>query len=221
MKILSFLVLMLILSLLYVRVCAMDDLCELSRKGAPLEEQLRAAARIKNINFGQLIDTVEREDAAAQLKLADLYRYTINDSREPLCEQKKRLHVKWLRSAAERGNPEAQYLYGDLFLFGYGGVLVDTSEASAWMTRAAEQGYMRAQNDIALHYKHGKWARDEFECKRLARKWYTILLNQAQKELIEKEGREDREKALMWYNAAVEGLFDITLQERQPTCSII
>ena len=219
MKLLSFLVLMPILSLLYVRVCAMDDLRELSRRGASLEEQLRAAARIKNINFGQLNDAAKRGDAKAQLHLGLLCDSLCNVFGDPIGKQKEELAALWLGRSAEQGNQEAQYHYGDFHLLGRGGVPRDIHSARTWMIRAAKQGNMEATFEVACRYYKG-WAYDGPNRSK-AKKWFEMLLEQAGRAVTESETVEDREAALSRLSTARDFLQAIDEKEKATDCMIL
>lgn len=62
---------------------------------------------------------------------------------------------KYLRQAAELGNPGARYELGRSYYHGWG-VPQDLEEAADWVLKAAEQGYKYAQERIALFYMYGK-----------------------------------------------------------------
>ena len=50
----------------------------------------------------------------------------------------------WFRKAAEQGNPEAQYVIGQMYYYGVG-VKEDHAEALIWFRKAAKQGHIRAR----------------------------------------------------------------------------
>ena len=53
--------------------------------------------------------------------------------------------LKWLRKAAEEGDPEAQYDLAECYESGTGGVDRDPSQAYAWMQKAAKGGSKLAE----------------------------------------------------------------------------
>jgi uncharacterized protein len=63
--------------------------------------------------------------------------------------------VPVLRSAAEAGNPEAQYNLGVTLLEG-AGIESDPVEANRWFLKAAEQGWVDAQFKLAYSYALGR-----------------------------------------------------------------
>ena len=54
-----------------------------------------------------------------------------------------------LRTAAESGDPQGQYLTGMLYHLGKGGTVRDQAQADAWLARAAQQGHADAQYELA------------------------------------------------------------------------
>jgi TPR repeat protein len=60
-----------------------------------------------------------------------------------------------LKSAAEAGNPNAQYQLATMYDFGRG-TRVNHEEANVWYLRAAEQGQDDAQYNLAISYKRGE-----------------------------------------------------------------
>jgi TPR repeat protein len=53
------------------------------------------------------------------------------------------------------------------------GVALDYSQAAKWVRRAAEQGYARAQTDLAFLYEHGKGVPLDYVS---AYTWYKLAL---------------------------------------------
>jgi uncharacterized protein len=60
--------------------------------------------------------------------------------------------LKEFKTAAERGNAEAQFLVGVMYANGEG-VPQDYTEAAKWYRKAAEQGYADAQRELAELHK--------------------------------------------------------------------
>ena len=63
--------------------------------------------------------------------------------------------VRWFRSAADRGDAEAQYLLAVRYLNGQG-VDQDHDEAVKWLRRAAEQGHPGAQDSLGVRFATGQ-----------------------------------------------------------------
>ncbi|MDQ3185251.1 MAG: sel1 repeat family protein [Pseudomonadota bacterium] len=62
--------------------------------------------------------------------------------------------VQLYQENAEKGNSDAQYKLGLLYLTG-NGALQDFTEAAKWLKLAAEQGYALAQYELGLIYRSG------------------------------------------------------------------
>jgi hypothetical protein len=62
--------------------------------------------------------------------------------------------VRLYQESAEKGDSDAQYKLGLLYLTG-NGALQDFSEAAKWLKLAAEQGYGLAQYELGLIYRTG------------------------------------------------------------------
>ncbi|KIO50109.1 Sel1 repeat-containing protein [Nitrosospira sp. NpAV] len=64
------------------------------------------------------------------------------------------LRVQSYQESAEKGDSDAQYKLGLLYLTG-NGALQDFAEAAKWLKLAAEQGYALAQYELGLIYRTG------------------------------------------------------------------
>jgi hypothetical protein len=73
-----------------------------------------------------------------------------------------------LRRAAERGDPAAQCLLGEMYATG-NGLLQDYAEALSWFRKAAAQHYAPAQFALGLMYRHGRGTREDMI---EAARWY-------------------------------------------------
>jgi len=92
-------------------------------------------------SFEQLKALAEKGDAAAQTKLADLYRTGKGVA------QNFQEAVKWYSSAAEKGVAEAQFRLGELYGEGKG-IAQNAQEAAKWLEKAAAQGHQDAKNKL-------------------------------------------------------------------------
>ena len=63
--------------------------------------------------------------------------------------------LKWLRKAADQGEPHAQYNLAAMYVQGLG-VSKDEVEAAKWMQKAADQGLAAGQFGLGSMYAHGK-----------------------------------------------------------------
>lgn len=66
-----------------------------------------------------------------------------------------------IRSAAERGEAEAQLLLGVMYDTG-DGVPVDDSEGAKWYRKAAEQGHAEAQYHLGVMYAKGEGVPEDY-----------------------------------------------------------
>jgi TPR repeat protein len=62
--------------------------------------------------------------------------------------------VKWLREAADQGNPIAERYLAEMYFKGRG-VPADNAEAAKWLRMAAEQGDAQSQHNLAVLYTQG------------------------------------------------------------------
>src|SRR5438552_17674615 len=85
----------------------------------------------------------EKGETATQNKLSSLYGF---GPREDCAEA-----FKWLHKAAERGDPEAEYLLALL-----NSLTANYTEAVKWCRKAAEKGHATAQNMLGLMYRDGR-----------------------------------------------------------------
>ena len=63
--------------------------------------------------------------------------------------------VNTLRASADRGNAAAQYEIASYYYYGSAGFPMDKTKSMDWFMKAAEQGHIRAQLQIAYEYKEG------------------------------------------------------------------
>lgn len=77
--------------------------------------------------------------------------------------------VKWIRQAAEEGDPLAQVLLGRMFDDIIDGIAKDYREAVKWYSKAAEQGHPGAQNNLGWMYHHGQGVARNYK---KASEWY-------------------------------------------------
>src|SRR5581483_5332248 len=77
-----------------------------------------------------------------------------------------KMDVKWLRMAAEAGDPFAQERFAEAYETG-AGVMMDKEEAMKWYQKSAEQGYARAQCN------YGRMFKEIMNDNLSAVKWYT------------------------------------------------
>ena len=85
-----------------------------------------------------------------------------------------RFETGTLRTKAEQGDAEAQYVLAQGYAHGRG-IGMDRTEAAKWFRKAAEQGYAKAQYHLGFCYLHGKGVvLDKLE----AVKWYRLAAEQ-------------------------------------------
>lgn len=110
---------------------------------------------------------------------------------------------KWLGSAAEAGDPVAQFAFGGMYFHGHG-VSPDSGVALSWYRTAAEQGVIRAQTALGgmYYFGIGTSASDDESFK-----WYMRAAKQGdpvsqcmvgQMTALGRATQVDRVEALMW-----------------------
>ncbi len=123
------------------------------------------------------------------------------------------------RQAAERGDGQAQFYLGYMYLQGVG-VAANAQEGIEWYHRAAEQGILGAIENLGLMYKYGI---DTSENHAEAIKWLRIgakrgLANiQANLAQMYEEGKgvkEDLIQAYVWFSAAASQNYNESREDR-------
>jgi TPR repeat protein len=71
------------------------------------------------------------------------------------CEPDWEQAMKFLYSAASKGDGDAMHTIGCCFVNGIGGVGRDFTEAVKWFRKAAEKGHVPSQYNMAISYKQG------------------------------------------------------------------
>jgi len=72
------------------------------------------------------------------------------------CQRSQHGAPSSLEQQASSGNAAAQYLLGEMYDYGSGGVDQDDDEAALWYRKAAEQGYARAQMGLGDVYSRSE-----------------------------------------------------------------
>jgi uncharacterized protein len=96
--------------------------------------------------FEHFVTAASGGHAKSKLRVYQLYRLCGTDG--PICNVNKEDSIKWLKQSAESGEPEAQYLLGQMYLDGEINVLdryklaYDLFEKAGTAKSLASQGYM-------------------------------------------------------------------------------
>jgi TPR repeat protein len=118
--------------------------------------------------------------------------------------------MTWYGRAAQAGNAEAEFVYGEAFANG-SGVPQSDSAARDWLLKAARQGHMLAQYSLGLLYASGGVVADDQQAAYWLEQAAQQGSSQAQSELglLYAAGRgvdKDLEKAYLWETlAALQG----------------
>lgn len=91
----------------------------------------------------------ERGDARSQYELGRAYEDGFGLKRDV------NEAVKWYEKAAGQGLNVAQYVLGNILLYGEGGVAPDYAQARKWLTTAARTGIPAAQRDLGKMHEQG------------------------------------------------------------------
>jgi TPR repeat protein len=121
------------------------------------------AARLQPEDIAPLIEKADAGDLSSEvlLWLAYSHGYAV-----PKDFQKG---LPWLRKAAEKGSPEAEWVLSTIYDFGRGRVPVDHGEAFKWALKAAQRGHPVAQHNVASAYFYGRGVDKDLG---QARYWY-------------------------------------------------
>lgn len=118
------------------------------------------------LNLEEIIKKAEQNDADAQITLARMYLYGIDN-----IEQDTEKAIEWFSRAADFGNAQAQYELREFYLQKYEDARNDgeydcedevqkavkwLTEAVDWYTKAAKQGFAPAQISLGNMYSNGK-----------------------------------------------------------------
>ncbi len=115
--------------------------------------------------------------------------------------------VAWVKTAAHCGIVEAQAVYGQYLLEGYG-LARDAAAAFGWFTRAAREDHPMAMNMLGRCYEHG-WGTPA--CASVAVYWYRLaaragldwgMYNYATTLALGRGGKQNCEEAFRWFNQA-------------------
>ncbi len=117
----------------------------------------------------------KKGNASAQSKLAQL----VKDGRVTGSLGEKGGIVELYKSAASKGDSNAQYNLGRLYITGDNGVTIDVPMAMKWFRRAASQGQPDAQNQLGHAYFDGKGVSQDFP---EAWYWFTLAATGSGKE---------------------------------------
>ncbi len=146
--------------------------------------------------LSDLMTLREKGDAEAIEKIKEIYR----SARATVL----------IRAAAEKGDPVAQYHMGRMNSGTEVGIHDNPAEAVKWLRRAAEQGYARAQNNLAVKYRDGRGVeKDYVKSIKWRRKAAEQSYSRAQWGLgyMYKMGlgvKQDYAEAAKWYEKAID-----------------
>jgi localization factor PodJL len=114
----------------------------------PAPSPSRSAGEKNASPIGSLLLEARGGSAAAALLVGLQY---LEEDGVPSAESEG---VRWLRTAAEQGQPMAQYRLGSIYEQGRG-IPADPSQATVWYERAARSGNRNAMHNIAVAYANG------------------------------------------------------------------
>ncbi|HPE60150.1 MAG TPA: tetratricopeptide repeat protein [Thiolinea sp.] len=117
-------------------------------RGVPGQEMGSAAAVLTRTAEAETASTVEHHESSVNL-----------DGRSP----------EEIRRLAFRGDAAAQMMLGAMYEDGAYGVAQDPGKALEWYLKAARQGFVKAQHNLALLYEDGRGVEQDF---RQAAIWY-------------------------------------------------
>ena len=160
----------------------------------------------ENVSVVQILQSAERGDPLAQLRVGCMY------SRGQELPRNNATAAEWFRRAAEQGHAGAQFNLGVCYHHGKG-LPKDHAAAAECFRRAAKQGHVQAEFNLGVCYRHGKGLPEDHaaaaECFRKAayrghvRAQYCLGVSFDRGEGVPK----DQAEAAKWYlRAADQGL---------------
>lgn len=108
------------------------------------------------------------------------YKTTMEEPEEPV-EEKPPPTIQDIRTSAEQGDPESQFILAYCYQFGQF-VTKDYSKAVAWYTKAALQGHASAQHNLGYLYMTGKGVEKDYE---KAYKWALLAASNGNDTLLQ------------------------------------
>lgn len=67
-------------------------------------------------------------------------------------------NIETIKKMAEHGDADAQNKLGICYYLGLADITKNDEEAVKWFTKAADQGFSKAQSNLAFRYLHGEGA---------------------------------------------------------------
>jgi TPR repeat protein len=120
-----------------------------------------------------------------------------------------------IKKRAEAGHAYAQFELGQYFEFGKAGAVQDFLQAQIWYQKAADQGFAKAQYNLAMLYQHGRGVPTDYE---KALRYYERAAEQNDPWAINNIGflyahgrgvEKNPDEAIKWYRkAAIFGHFE-------------
>ena len=168
---------------------------------ASLSITLQTAANEPDTYIAELTKKADMGDLDSLFSLATHYRIS-NDGKD------SDLALKYLLQAANMGHAEAQWMLGTTYFVGDMGLPEDYPIAIEWYKKAAEQGYIHAQEQMAFMYVHGCGVPKDLK---LAVEWYAKAAKQGSVKAQVSLGKMylygrgvglDYEEAIFWYTKA-------------------
>lgn len=120
-----------------------------------------------------------------------------------------------IKKRAESGHAFAQFEMGQYFEFGKAGVVQDFLHAKTWYQKSADQGFAKAQYNLAMLYQHGRGVDTDYH---KALEYYQLAAAQNDPWAFNNIGflyahgrgvEQNPEEAIKWYRkAAIFGHFE-------------
>jgi TPR repeat protein len=187
---------MVLLMVLAVILCSFGTL--LPARAEAISKASSVADEYRKLSLAEVVRKAKANDAGAQFELGSRFNY----GRGVPKNVSEALH--WLRSAAQRGNIEAQRLLALKLYYGYD-VAADHVEALQWAARLADAGDIPGQMMLANMYANGEGAPRQLV---RAYAWYAIAAAAAQ-QAVEK-GEE-----------GLRGMQDVAVDQRDRMAALL
>ncbi|MBR9920041.1 MAG: sel1 repeat family protein [Bacteroidetes bacterium] len=106
-----------------------------------------------NFNDDEAVE-LYRQAANEEYNLASAAIGVTNHISSPMLQPSNEV-TAWVAEEAKKGNPQAQYIYGNMIEYGWS-TPINLPEAARWYQRSADQNYSPAQLKVGLFYQQGE-----------------------------------------------------------------
>ncbi|MCL2389948.1 MAG: SEL1-like repeat protein [Endomicrobia bacterium] len=187
-------------------------LAEMYYSGLVVEENGKETINVDSRLIGKMVNSANINYE----KAAKWYKKAAEQGSKKAQEMLNTISIfEQIKKSAEAGNAESQFKLAEMYHYGKGIIAKHREEAMNWYTKAAEQGHIAAQNQLAYMYSHpiSRFVNEINKGNIEAAKWYRKAAEQGSKEAQYELGRiyyygtgveQDYIEAAKWYKKAAQ-----------------